>query len=79
MLALMRTTLDIDDDLLMAAKELAAARGVTAGRVISDLVRKGLEPARSARSRNGVPLLPQRGPRSTKPTMGLVNSIRDDE
>jgi hypothetical protein len=78
MLEHMRTTLDIDDDLLAAAKELAAARGVTAGRVISDLVRKGLEPARSARSRNGVPLLPRRGARTTKPTMALVNALRDD-
>jgi hypothetical protein len=33
----MRTTLDIDDDVLTAAKELAAAENKTAGRIISDL------------------------------------------
>ena len=33
----MRTTLDIDDDVLSAAERLAEARGSTAGQVISDL------------------------------------------
>ena len=41
----MRTTLDIDDDLLQAAKELARAEGKTAGQVISELARKGLTQA----------------------------------
>ena len=35
----MRTTLEIEDDVLVAAKELARSGGTTAGRVISDLVR----------------------------------------
>jgi hypothetical protein len=35
----MRTTLDIDDDVLLAAKELARAQGQTAGRVINELAR----------------------------------------
>jgi hypothetical protein len=38
----MRTTLDIDDDVLSAAKELDASQKTTAGRVISDLVRQAL-------------------------------------
>ena len=38
----MRTTLDIDDDILAAAKELARAQKSTAGEVISGLVRKAL-------------------------------------
>lgn len=38
----MRTTLDIDDDLLAAAKELARAEKKTAGQVVSELMRKGL-------------------------------------
>jgi hypothetical protein len=38
----MRTTLDIDDDVLTAAKELAKAQNTTAGEVISGLVRKAL-------------------------------------
>jgi hypothetical protein len=44
----MRTTLDIDDDILSAAKELAKAEGRTMGEVISDLVRRTLtQPATS--------------------------------
>jgi hypothetical protein len=38
----MRTTLDIDDDVLSASKELAKAADTTAGKIISDLVRKAL-------------------------------------
>jgi hypothetical protein len=38
----MRTTLDIDEDVLQAAKELARAGKKTAGRVLSDLARRGM-------------------------------------
>jgi L-amino acid N-acyltransferase YncA len=38
----MRTTLDIDDDILQAAKELARAEKKTTGQVLSELARKGL-------------------------------------
>jgi len=56
--AVVRTTLDLDDDVLAAAKALAAHRGQTAGQVISELARKGLSAEKtSVRVRNGVPLL----------------------
>jgi hypothetical protein len=38
----MRTTIDIADDVLAAAKDLAKAEGRTMGDVISDLARRGL-------------------------------------
>lgn len=38
----MRTTLDIDDEVLAAAKEFAQRRGTSAARVVSDLLRKAL-------------------------------------
>ncbi len=38
----MRTTLDIDDDVLTAAKELATRQRLTAGEVISNLARLAL-------------------------------------
>jgi hypothetical protein len=41
----MRTTLDIDDDILQAAKELARAEKKTAGQVLSELARRGLTQA----------------------------------
>lgn len=75
----MRTTLEIDDNLLQVAKELAGVRGLTMGQVISALARKGLEaPATASASRNGVPLLPRRGPGAPRPTMKLVNELRDE-
>jgi hypothetical protein len=62
----MRTTLDIEDDVLQAAKELAQRAGSTAGQVISDLARRGLavpstKPKNSSGTRGGVPVLPSRG------------------
>ena len=38
----MRTTLDIEEDVLSAAKDLARRERKTAGQVISELARKGL-------------------------------------
>lgn len=38
----MRTTLDIDNDVLAAAKELARQQNVSAGHVVSQLLRKVL-------------------------------------
>jgi len=65
----MRTTLNIDDDVLRAAKEIAKLRGNTAGAILSELARESLERERSSPSvevRNGVPLLPGR------PGVGIV-------
>ena len=72
----MRTTLDLDDDILQAAKELAAVHRTTAGKVLSDLARKALTPASVPRIRNGVPLFPQ-DPSGRKITMQMVNDLRD--
>ena len=62
----MRTTLDIEDDVLQAVKELAVRERSTAGRVISALARRGLAaPSVKSKSthatRGGVPLVPSRG------------------
>ena len=38
----MRTTVAIDDDVLEAARKLAEARGQPLGKVVSDLMRRGL-------------------------------------
>jgi hypothetical protein len=74
-----RTTLDLDPDVLQAAKEIASARGTTAGKVISDLVRKALEPAAtSAKVRNGVPLMPRRPAGSPPITVKFVEDLLDE-
>jgi len=38
----MRTTLDIDDTVLAAAKELARSQHLSTGQVVSDLLRKAM-------------------------------------
>lgn len=50
---LMRTTLDIDDAVLDAARAIAATEQRTLGAVISELARRSLRPA--PRSRDGFP------------------------
>lgn len=57
----MRTTLDIDDDLLAVAKELARRERSTAGQVVSRLLRHSLTgtaavPATRSRARRKVPV-----------------------
>jgi hypothetical protein len=49
----MRTTLDIDEDVLRAAKELARRQNKTAGQVISELARKALTQAPAAEAEAG--------------------------
>ena len=77
----MRTTLDIQDDVLQAAKELARRDGSTAGRVLSELARRGLAATvRRSRGRpplrRGVPVLPSRG---GLVTLEHVQRLRDEE
>jgi hypothetical protein len=61
----MRTTLDIDDDVLRAAKELARREKKTAGEVISELTRKALtaspEGAQEPQAVHGFRPFPRRG------------------
>ena len=52
----MRTTLDIDDDVVAAARELAANDRRSLGKVISELARRGLTPARVEVS-GGLPVI----------------------
>ncbi len=72
-----RTTLDIDADVLQAAKDIALSEGKSTGKVLSELARRGLAPVRSKiKVRNGVPLLIR--PAGSPPlTMADVNERRD--
>jgi hypothetical protein len=74
----MRTTLAIDDDVLAAAKELAATERKSLGKVISALARRALRPVETDRkSRNGVPLLSVH-PNTPRVTSELVHQLRED-
>lgn len=50
----MRTTVSLDDDVLELAKRQAKLRGVSLGRALSDLVRRGLSAATPAQDRDGL-------------------------
>ncbi len=49
----MRTTLDIDEDVLVAAKELARRECKTAGKFMSDLMREALRNRAGASTNDG--------------------------
>ena len=80
----MRTTLDLDDDVLASAKEIARREKTTAGRVVSDLVRRALTsaapPADAVRVREpaaayGFKPFASRGKLVTRET---IDRLRDD-
>jgi hypothetical protein len=73
----MRTTLDIEADVLQAAKDLARQRGVSIGKVISDLARQSLMPSIPGQLRNDVPLFPVQ-PGAQVVTAELINQLRDE-
>jgi hypothetical protein len=74
----MRTTLAIDDDVLMAAKSLAQREQKTIGAVISTLARQALRRQTPLQSvRNGVTLLVA-GASGEPVTLELVNQLRDE-
>jgi hypothetical protein len=52
----MRTTLDIESDVLDAAKSLAGARGVSVGAALSELARRGVAARTPLSVRNGFPV-----------------------
>lgn len=77
----MRTTLDIEDDILQAAKELALKERTTAGAVVSRLARAGLmgsqRGTRAIKIKNGVPMFPARPGEIV--TLEHVQRIMDEE
>lgn len=80
----MRTTLDIDKDILETAKEIARKEKKSAGAVISELARRGFyaeqstveEGAAPYGDKNGVPVLSSTG---TLVTEESIRRIRDRE
>ena len=71
-----RTTLNLDEDVLEIAKQLAQQKRTTTGQIISELVRQALQPKAAPRMRNGVPLFEPK-PGERRPSLALVNRLRD--
>ncbi len=74
----MRTTVKIDDDVLRAARQLAASKGQSLGQALSDLARASLTRTAMSESRNGVKLLPV-DPTASGSTLEEVNALRDED
>jgi hypothetical protein len=81
----MRTTLDIDEDVLSAAKERARRENKTAGEVISELARSALtapplpkssSKASESRAYYGLKPFPRRGGVVTNE---LIDRLREDD
>jgi hypothetical protein len=78
----MRTTLDIDDDVLQAAKDVARREKKTAGKVLSELARKALGASPAGRARkaakplHGFRPFPKRGGIVTNE---LIDKLREDD
>jgi hypothetical protein len=73
----MRTTLEIDDDVITAARELADIERRSLGSVVSDLVRRGLTPTK-VDSEGEVPVI--RVPAGSPPiTPEMVRRALDED
>lgn len=73
-----RTTLNIDDDVLIAVKERALREKGSVGAVLSELARQGLAgqgPAGRGGRRHGFRPLPHRGAAVSN---ALINRLRED-
>ena len=74
----MRTTLEIEDDVLEVAKDYAKHQCLSLGKAVSHLIRKGIQPTvNSEVVRNGIRIV-QRIPGSTAVTLDIVNKLRDE-
>ena len=73
----MRTTIDLDEDVLLAAKELAARDKTSIGKVISKVLRGAFQSIDSSETRNGFPLFPRQNS-ATPVTLELINRLRDE-
>ena len=73
----MRTTLELDDDLLSAARHVARQQGVTLGQVISELARQSLAATAPLKVRNGAMLFVPKA-HASKPDLRIVNELREE-
>mgnify|MGYP000679867683 CR=1 FL=1 len=72
----MRTTLTLDDDVLELAARQAKLRGVSLGKTVSDLVRRGLNASTQAEEKGGLVVfhLPADSPKVTTDDVRRIES-----
>ena len=74
----MRTTVDLDDAVLAAAKSIARDEGVSLGVVLSRLAKQGLERRATISNPTGFPVFAA-DPQARPITLELVNAHRDGD
>ena len=75
---MMRTTLDIEDDVLEVAKSLARHQRLSLGKAVSHLIRMGIHPPSQKEDiRNGLRIIARR-PDAKVVTLDIVNHLRDE-
>jgi hypothetical protein len=73
-----RTIVDLDEDVLKVARELARKQGRSLSQVVSSLIEKEALPAKSSGERNGIPLFPIS--KNARPvTSEIVAQLLEDE
>jgi antitoxin component of RelBE/YafQ-DinJ toxin-antitoxin module len=73
----MQTTLKIDDDVLLAAQQLADRNGLAIDQIISDMARRGMGMSAYISQRNGIPVLIRPGAQIV--TVEMVDALRDED
>jgi len=73
----MRTTLEIEDDVLEVAKSLASHQCVSLGKAVSLLMRNAIYPVGKKTIRNGLRIVTRESGVSPV-TLDVVNALRDE-
>lgn len=79
MMLMMRTTVNIDDDVLERAKDIAQVRHVSVGEALSELARRGMEAQVELREDPVTGLMVLHGTGLKSLSIDEVNELRDDD
>lgn len=74
----MRTTLDLDEDLIQSLREQAEDTGRSPGEIASELMRRSLEPSGTQRKHTEFPTFTRPPGQEVVVRMELVNKLRDE-
>jgi hypothetical protein len=74
----MRTTINLDDDVVSIVRQYAESRSIALGKAISELVRRGMNTSRPTRIVNGL-LVVDLPPDSPRVTTSRVRELEAEE
>jgi len=75
----MRTTLNLEPDVLAAARKMASARAVSLGKAVSDLIRRGLDAGAYAGPKGAARAFPVFEVARGAPPLTLEDVKRDED